>query len=93
MAYGPLSGPLTGTLTGPDSAHSAGRPTQAAEKPEAEYEIILFCESGEELTVSQIAELQAAFAKLFCFDARANIFQRLRRIAMMMADGEELDML
>jgi alkylation response protein AidB-like acyl-CoA dehydrogenase len=32
-------------------------------------------------------------AALFVFDARPNVFQRLRRVAMMMADGEELDAL
>lgn len=32
-------------------------------------------------------------AGLYCFDARPSIFQRLRRVAMMMADGEELDQL
>lgn len=37
--------------------------------------------------------LHLALAKLYCFDARSSIFQRLRRIAMMMADGEELDAL
>jgi hypothetical protein len=32
-------------------------------------------------------------ASLFVFDARPNVFQRLRRVAMMMADGAELDAL
>jgi alkylation response protein AidB-like acyl-CoA dehydrogenase len=39
------------------------------------------------------SETHLALCKLYCFDARANVFQRLRRAAMMMADGEELDML
>ncbi|MBC7794749.1 MAG: acyl-CoA dehydrogenase family protein [Clostridia bacterium] len=34
-----------------------------------------------------------ALASLFCFEARANVFQRLRRVAMMMAEGDELEML
>jgi hypothetical protein len=37
--------------------------------------------------------IHVALASLFCFDARAEAFQRLRRIAMMMAEGEELDAL
>lgn len=32
-------------------------------------------------------------AAVFCFDARVRVLQTLRRIAMMMAEGEELDML
>ena len=39
------------------------------------------------------AALHVALAKLFCFDARATVFQHLRRTAMMMADGDELDVL
>jgi alkylation response protein AidB-like acyl-CoA dehydrogenase len=39
------------------------------------------------------AQLHVDLCKLYCFDARATVFQRLRRIAMMMADGEELDAL
>jgi alkylation response protein AidB-like acyl-CoA dehydrogenase len=39
------------------------------------------------------AELQAALASLYCFDARAAIFQNLRRVAMIMCEGEELDLL
>jgi alkylation response protein AidB-like acyl-CoA dehydrogenase len=39
------------------------------------------------------AELHTMLASLFCFEARANVFQRLRRIAMMMAEGAELDTL
>ena len=42
---------------------------------------------------AQGATIHVALAKLFCFDARAAAFQRLRRIAMMMADGDELDAL
>ena len=41
----------------------------------------------------QEVSIHQALTKLFCFDARANVFQRLRRIAMMMADGPELDAL
>ena len=37
------------------------------------------------------AEIHCELAKVYCFDARPGVFQRLRRIAMMMADGEELD--
>jgi alkylation response protein AidB-like acyl-CoA dehydrogenase len=37
------------------------------------------------------ARIHTDLASLFCFDARPNIFQRLRRVAMMMADGDELD--
>ncbi len=43
--------------------------------------------SGDEKTKS----MHVALAKLYCFDARPNVFQRLRRIAMIMADGQELD--
>ena len=39
------------------------------------------------------AELHRSLARLHCFDARANVFQRLRRVAMMMAEGEDLDAL
>ena len=42
---------------------------------------------------AKASSLHVALTKLFCFDARANVFQSLRRIAMMMADGEELDAL
>ena len=37
------------------------------------------------------AKLHIDLAKLYCFDARARVFQSLRRIAMMMASGDELD--
>lgn len=39
------------------------------------------------------AAVHRALASLYCFEARANCFQRLRRVAMMMAQGEELDSL
>jgi alkylation response protein AidB-like acyl-CoA dehydrogenase len=39
------------------------------------------------------SELHVALTQLYCFDARARVFQNLRRIAMIMADGEELDSL
>lgn len=39
------------------------------------------------------AELHRDLASLFAFEARANVFQRLRRVAMMMAEGAELDAL
>ncbi len=39
------------------------------------------------------ARIHVDLASLFVFDGRPNIFQRLRRVAMMMADGEELDTL
>jgi hypothetical protein len=38
-------------------------------------------------------EAHRQLASLYCFEARANVFQRLRRVAMMMAEGEELEML
>ena len=37
------------------------------------------------------ADQAVALAQLYCFEARADIFQRLRRVAMIMADGKELD--
>ena len=40
---------------------------------------------------SMPAEIHQALAALYCFDARANVFQRLRRVAMMMCEGDELD--
>ncbi len=39
------------------------------------------------------SEIHRALAQLYCFEARVNVFQRLRRIAMIMADGDELEML
>jgi alkylation response protein AidB-like acyl-CoA dehydrogenase len=39
------------------------------------------------------SQIHRALAKLYCFDARANAFQILRRIAMFMTQGEELDAL
>ena len=36
------------------------------------------------------ADLHRSLAKLYCFEARADIFQNLRRVAMMMAEGSEL---
>lgn len=39
------------------------------------------------------ARIHHALAQLYCFDARENLFQNLRRISMMMADGDELDAL
>jgi len=39
------------------------------------------------------ADIHRALAALFCFDARPRVFQHLRRMAMMMAEGEELDAL
>lgn len=45
-------------------------------------------EQGEER-----AAVGVALARLYCFDARAEVFQALRRVAMLMADGEELDTL
>lgn len=44
--------------------------------------------SGEEKSA-----IHVQLTKLYCFEGRANIFQRLRRIAMMMAEGDELDTL
>ncbi len=38
-------------------------------------------------------EAHRQLASLYCFEARADVFQRLRRVAMMMAEGEELEML
>ena len=38
-------------------------------------------------------EMHTALAKLYCFEARARLFQHLRRVAMMMAEGDELDRL
>ncbi len=37
------------------------------------------------------ASVHLACSKLHCFDARASVFQELHRIAMNMADGDELD--
>jgi alkylation response protein AidB-like acyl-CoA dehydrogenase len=37
------------------------------------------------------AEQAVAMTQLYCFEARADIFQRLRRVAMIMAEGQELD--
>lgn len=39
------------------------------------------------------AAVHVALARLYCFDARVNVFHRLRRVAMMMAEGDELDKL
>ena len=37
------------------------------------------------------APLHRALARLYTFEARANVFQRLRSVTMMMAEGAELD--
>ena len=39
------------------------------------------------------AAIHVALARLYCFDARVDVFQRLRKVAMMMAEGAELDRL
>ncbi|MEK7703603.1 MAG: acyl-CoA dehydrogenase family protein [Myxococcota bacterium] len=39
------------------------------------------------------SEIHRDLASLYVFEARAGIFQRLRRVAMMMAEGSELDAL
>ncbi len=41
----------------------------------------------------QNAGIHVQLTKLYCFEGRANTFQRLRRIAMMMAEGDELNTL
>ena len=38
-------------------------------------------------------EIHEAMVKLFVYDARQNILSRLRKIAMIMADGDELQQL
>jgi len=43
--------------------------------------------------ISDAGETHVALCRLFCFEARARIFQQLRRVAMMMCDGDELDKL
>lgn len=37
--------------------------------------------------------IHKSLASMYCFEARANVFQRLRRVAMMMAEGDELEMM
>ena len=49
-------------------------------------------QASADLPASQ-AGMHRALAQLYCFEARVNVFQRLRRIAMIMADGDELEML
>ena len=39
------------------------------------------------------ADQAVVMAQLYCFEARADVFQRLRRVAMIMADDQELDAL
>lgn len=48
---------------------------------------VLESEGGKE------ADIHVSLCQLYCFEARANVFQRLQRVAMMMADGDELDTL
>jgi alkylation response protein AidB-like acyl-CoA dehydrogenase len=49
-------------------------------------------QATKELPPAQ-SEMHRALAQIYCFEARVNVFQRLRRIAMIMADGDELEML
>jgi UDP-N-acetyl-D-mannosaminuronic acid transferase (WecB/TagA/CpsF family) len=55
--------------------------------------VILRAQQASNKLNETTAHMHRSLAKLYCFESRAKIFQRLRRIAMIMADGAELDAL